>query len=68
MVTHAAAGILRMVCEAGMDIRPEAMKVTPKDVKDTVMELGQWSEANGCAPPSFPPFPSSLLPALSLQL
>jgi hypothetical protein len=55
----AASGILRIVREAGMDIRPEAMKVTPKDVKDTVMELGQWSEANGCAPRSFPPFPSN---------
>jgi hypothetical protein len=43
------AGILRIVRDAGMDIRPEAMQVTAQDVKDTVMELGAWSAANGCA-------------------
>jgi hypothetical protein len=31
-----------------MDIRPQAMKVTVQDVKDTVMGLAQWSQANGC--------------------
>ena len=30
-----------------MDIRPEAMKVTAQEVKDTVMGLGAWSAANG---------------------
>ena len=41
------AGILRIIRDAGMDIRPEAMKVTAKEVKDTVLELGKWSAANG---------------------
>ena len=43
-----AEGVLRIIKEADMDIRPEAMKVTVKDVKETVMTLGEWSAANGC--------------------
>ncbi len=43
-----STGVLRIIRDAGMDVRPEAMNVTVKDVKDTVLDLGAWSIANGC--------------------
>ena len=36
-----------IVRRLGIDVRPEAMKITWSDVRDTLLTLNVWSEANG---------------------